>query len=317
MQKVTFNDHRPETLSFHDAVIDGLSREQKSIPPKFFYDERGSKLFDRICEQPEYYLPTVERRMLSRLANEIASLTGVGDTLIEPGAGSATKVRLILDALRPSAFVPMDISFDYLRSVATELAQQYHWLSVHAVHVDFTHSLPVPEEVPPGRRLVFFPGSSLGNFAPHEAGGFLNLIRDTVGDDGMLLIGVDTKKKESLLNAAYNDAAGVTAQFNFNLLHRMRHELGAELNLDAFEHRAFYNAQAGRIEMHLVSRVSQKMQINGYNFHFDQGESLHTENSYKYAPEEFLELAFDSRFTSVRHWVDSEGLFAIYLLKAC
>ncbi len=316
MQNVTFHDHKPATLSFHDAVIDGLSRERKSIPPKFFYDERGSKLFDRICEQPEYYPPSVERRMLSRLAGEIASLTGAERILIEPGAGSAAKVRLMLDALRPAAFVPMDISFDYLKSVATDLAMEYPWLPVHAACVDFTHSLPMPEQTPQGRRLLFFPGSSLGNFDRNEAGNFLDLVRDTVSDDGMLLIGVDTKKSESLLNAAYNDAAGVTAEFNINLLHRMRQELDADLDPGAFDHRAFYNTLAGRIEMHLVSRENQKLHINGHCFHIEAGESLHTENSYKYAPEEFLALASRSRFRPVRHWVDDDGLFAIYLLEA-
>lgn len=316
MQKVTFHDHKPATLSFYDAVIDGLSRKRKSIPPKFFYDEWGSKLFDRICEQPEYYPPTVECRMLSRLAHEIAALTGCGRILIEPGAGSAAKVRLILDALQPAAFVPMDISFDYLKSVATELVRDYPWLPVHAACVDFTHSLPIPEAAPAGQRLLFFPGSSLGNFDRNEAGGFLDLVRDTVCDEGMLLIGVDTKKSESRLNAAYNDAAGVTAQFNLNLLYRMRQELDADLDPDAFEHRAFYNAQAGRVEMHLVSRVTQKLRINGHSFDIGEGESLHTENSYKYTPEEFLALASSCRFTPVRHWVDDEGLFAIYLLEA-
>ena len=316
MENVTFHDHKPTSLSFHDAVIDGLSRERKSIPPKFFYDERGSKLFDRICDQPEYYPPSVERGMLSRLAEEIASLTGTGRILIEPGVGSAAKVRLILNALRPAAFVPMDISFDYLKSVATDLAREYSWLPVHAVCVDFTHSLPTPEQTPEGRRLLFFPGSSLGNFDRDEARGFLDLVRDTVGDHGMLLIGVDTKKSESLLNAAYNDAAGVTAEFNLNLLHRMRQELDAEVDPNAFEHRAFYNAEAGRIEMHLVSRTTQELRINGHSFKMGEGESLHTENSYKYTPGEFLALASRCRFKPVRHWVDEEGLFAIYLLEA-
>jgi len=316
MQKVTFHDHKPATLNFYDAVINGLSLKRKSIPPKFFYDEWGSKLFDRICEQPEYYPPTVERRMLIQLAEEIASLTGGGRILIEPGAGNAAKARLILDAMRPTAFVPMDISFDYLKSVATQLARDYPWLPVHAACVDFTHSLPIPHEVPAGQRLLFFPGSSLGNFDRREAGEFLDLVRETVGDTGMLLIGVDTKKSESRLNAAYNDAAGVTAQFNLNLLCRMRQELGADLDPDTFEHRAFYNTQAGRVEMHLVSRVTQQLHINGHSFRFGEGESLHTENSYKYAPDEFLALASGSRFTPIRHWVDVQGLFAIYLLKA-
>jgi len=315
MQQVTFHDYKPVTSSFYDAVIEGLSREQKSIPPKFFYDERGSKLFDKICEQPEYYPPTVETRMLSSLASEIASLTGGGRILIEPGAGSAAKVRLIVDALQPSAFVPMDISFNYLKSVATELAGEYPWLPVHAACVDYTHSLPIPEVVPAGPRLLFFPGSSLGNFNRDEAEEFLSLVSDTVGDDGMLLIGVDTKKSESQLNAAYNDAAGVTAQFNLNLLHRMRRELNANIDLDAFKHRAFYNAEAGRIEMHLVSQTRQELRIDGHSFCIGEGESLHTENSYKYTPSEFLSLASRSRFTPVRYWEDDKGLFAIYLLE--
>jgi dimethylhistidine N-methyltransferase len=317
MENVTFYDYKPAAMSLYDAVVEGLSREEKSIPPKFFYDERGSKLFDRICEQPEYYPPTVECRMLSHLADEIASLTGTGRILIEPGAGNAAKARLILDALRPAAFVPMDISFEYLKTAAIDLAREYPWLPVHAACVDFTHSLPIPEQTPEGSRLLFFPGSSLGNFHRSEAVEFLDLVRGTVGEGGMLLIGVDTKKSESRLNAAYNDEAGITAEFNLNLLHRMRRELDADLDPKAFKHLAFYNTRAGRIEMHLVSRMKQKLRINGHCFDIEKGESLHTENSYKYTPAEFLALASQSRFIDVRHWVDNEGLFAIYLLEAC
>lgn len=185
----------------------------------------------------------------------------------------------------------MDISFDYLKSTAIDLAREYPWLPVHATCVDFTHSLPIPEQVPEGPRLLFFTGSSLGNFDPDEAGDFLNLVRNTVGDNGMLLIGVDTKKSESLLNAAYNDAAGMTAEFNLNLLHRMRKELDVDCNPENFEHRAFYNSEAGRIEMHLVSRYKQRLRVNGHCFNLETGESLHTENSYKYTPEEFISLA--------------------------
>ncbi|HBR97227.1 MAG TPA: L-histidine N(alpha)-methyltransferase [Gammaproteobacteria bacterium] len=314
--QLSFHDHKPETLSFYDAVVTGLSNKTKAIPPKLFYDEKGSKLFDLICEQPEYYPPTVERQMLTTLADDIAALTGQSRVLIEPGVGNASKVRLIMDALRPSAFVPMDISFDYLKAVSTTLAKDYPWLPVHATCVDFTHSLPIPHEVPPGKRLVFFPGSSIGNFCKADALNFLNLIHDTVGEDGMLLIGVDTKKPEPVLHAAYNDAAGITAQFNLNLLHRMRDELDAQVDLNAFEHNAFYNAQAGRIEMHLVSQQRQELRINGHRFPFDKGESVHTENSYKYAPEEFLAFSAQSHFDHVAHWVDPQGLFAIYLLKA-
>ena len=316
MDNITFHDYKPATLNFRDAVIDGLSGESKSIPPKFFYDKRGSILFDRICEQPEYYPPAVERGMLSRLADEIASLTGTGRILIEPGAGSAAKVRLLLDALRPAAFVPMDISFDYLKSTTRDVAREYPWLPVHAACVDFTHSLPIPEHTPEGPRLLFFPGSSLGNFHPEEARDYLSLVHDTVGDQGMLLIGVDTKKSESLLNAAYNDAAGITAEFNLNLLHRMRKELSMDCDLDNFKHRAFYNSEAGRIEMHLVSRNKHELRVNDHCFQLEAGESLHTENSYKYTPDELISMASTSGFRDVRHWVDGDGLFAIYLLEA-
>ncbi len=316
MENITYHNYQPTTLSFRDAVINGLSRDSKSIPPKFFYDERGSKLFAKICEQPEYYPPLVERKLLERLAGKIASLTGTGRVLIEPGAGNAAKVRLLLDALQPAAFVPMDISFDYLKSTARELAGEYPWLPVHAACVDYTHSLPIPQQAPEGPRLLFFPGSSLGNFDPGEAGDFLSLVRNTVGDNGMLLIGVDTKKSELLLNAAYNDAAGMTAAFNLNLLHRMRKELDMDCNPENFEHRAFYNSEAGRIEMHLVSKHKQELRVNGHSFNLEAGESLHTENSYKYAPEEFISLASNSGFKEVSHWMDSDGLFAIYLFEA-
>lgn len=271
MDNVTFHDYKPEALSLYDAVVDGLSRQDKAIPPKFFYDERGSALFDRICEQPEYYPPTVESRMLAELAPEIARLTGTGRLLIEPGAGSATKVRLLLDALRPAAFVPMDISFDYLKNAAKDLAREYPWLPVHAACVDYSHSLPVLEDAPDAPRLLFFPGSSLGNFDPREADDFLVMVNAMLGRKGMLLIGVDTKKDEELLNAAYNDAAGVTAQFNLNLLHRMRRELDADLQPKAFEHRAYYNALIGRIEMHLVSTCTQTLRLNGHRFELKAG----------------------------------------------
>jgi len=316
-QAVTFHDHKPDTLSFHDAVIEGLSQERKSIPPKFFYDERGSKLFDQICNQPEYYPPKVERNMLTQIAEEIAALTGTGRILIEPGAGSAAKVRLLLDSLQPSAFIPMDISFDYLKSSAMDLAKENPWLPVHAVCVDFTHSLPIPDSTPYGPRLLFFPGSSLGNFQKEEAKAFLKMVRETVADDGMLLIGVDTKKDKSILNAAYNDAAGVTAEFNLNLVHRMRQELGADCDPDDFRHKAFYNAEDGRIEMHLVSQQNQELQINDRCFTLSEGEMLHTENSYKYSPDEFLKMVSQSGFREVRHWIADDQLFAIYLLKAC
>lgn len=313
---ITFHDHKPKTLSLEEAVVNGLSKERKSIPPKFFYDERGSQLFDMICEQPEYYPTTIERKMLSEKASEIASLTGQERILIEPGAGSAEKVRLLLEELKPAAYIPMDISFDYLKTAAVALVDVYPWLRVHATCVDFTHSLPIPDVAPEGPRLLFFPGSSIGNLDQTEAEVFLSMIREAVGEDGMLLIGVDTKKCESTLHAAYNDEAGVTAEFNLNLLHRMREEIGVECNPSHFDHKAFYNSDAGRIEMHLISNRDQTLTLNDQSFDMDTGESLHTENSYKYAPAEFLSLAANNDFKEVRHWVDSDGLFAIYLFAA-
>jgi len=316
MAQVTFHDYQPETLSLYRAVIEGLGATVKAIPPKFFYDERGSRLFDAICAQPEYYLPAAERSIFEARAEEIAALAGTGRVLIEPGAGSLTKVRLLLDALKPSVFVPMDISASHLRQAADRLADAYPSLAVHAVCADYSHSMPLPDVVPPGRRLVFFPGSSLGNFHPVEAGVFLGRVRALLGDDGMLLIGVDTKKSPDLLNAAYNDAAGVTAAFNLNLLHRIRRELGAECAPDSFHHRAFYDDRRGRVEMHLVSSEGQAVAINGYRFRFAPGETVHTECSYKYAPGEFLTLAAASGFLPVRHWLAEDDLFAVYLLRA-
>lgn len=315
-EQLTFHDHKPGTLSLFDAVVNGFSRKNKSIAPKFFYDQRGSKLFDLICNQPEYYPPTVEQDMLQNLANEIATYTSKERVLIEPGAGSASKVRLLLNALKPSAYVPMDISFSHLKQAAAELARDYPWLPVHATCVDFTHSLPVPEIVPEGPRLLFFPGSSIGNFEPSQAGRFLDMVRHAVGYGGMLLIGVDTKKDKEVLNAAYNDEAGVTAEFNLNLLHRMRNELGIECDPMNFEHRAFYNPDAGRVEMYLVSNQRQILRMDGHSFELESGEAVHTENSYKYTPAEFLQLASENGFSEVRHWLDEDQLFCIYLFIA-
>ncbi len=312
--EIHYHDFKPEALSLHEEVVRGFSRPQKSIPPKFFYDAKGSALFDRICQQPEYYLPDVERGMLSGLAQEIAELTGRGRVLIEPGAGSADKVRLLLEALSPLAYVPMDISFAHLKQAAQNLVADHPGLPVHAVCVDYTHSMPLPEGLPEGPRLAFFPGSSLGNFEPSEAEAFLAMIRRMVGARGMLLIGVDTKKPREILDAAYNDAAGVTAAFNLNLLHRIRRELQAEVDPEAFAHQASYNPQEGRIEMHLVSREPQQVRLNGHCFEFEEGERLHTESSYKYTPREFLALAGRAGFSCRRHWLDPEGLFAVYLL---
>jgi dimethylhistidine N-methyltransferase len=312
---VVFHDLHPVLASLREAVIRGLGSTPKAIPPMFFYDEQGSHLFDAICEQPEYYLPDIERRLLRELADELPAYVPAGSLLVEPGAGSAEKVRLLLPALRPAAYVPIDISGRYLRRTAAALARDHAWLPVHAVCDDFTSQLRLPPDLPDGRRLMFFPGSSLGNFDPAAAGTFLERVARLVGPYGLLLIGVDTKKPVEVLNAAYNDAQGVTAAFNLNLLTRINRELGADFDLEAFEHYAFYDPAKGCVEMHLVSQRPQEVRVQDRRFHFAEGETLHTECSYKYAPEEFQRLAETAGLVCTKWWTDDQGYFAVYLLQ--
>lgn len=314
--QVSFHDLRPPDLDLAQAVIAGLTMAPKAIPPKFFYDARGSKLFDAICAQPEYYLPDAEREIFQEWGSEIARGLGNGLVLLEPGAGSALKVRWLLEDVKPTAYVPIDISDEHLSEAIADLADHYPWLQVHAAVADFTHSLPIPEAVPDAPRAAFFPGSSLGNFEPESAAAFLELVRGAVAPEGRLLIGVDRKKEAAILDAAYNDAAGVTADFNRNLLHRINHELGADFQLDKFAHRAWYDEEAGRVEMHLVSTERQSVRIDGASFEFAEGESIHTENSYKYSPEELVALAGQAGFRCVNFWTDPRQYFGVYLLEA-
>jgi dimethylhistidine N-methyltransferase len=273
-------------------------------------------LFEEICAQPEYYVPDAERQIFAEHGGEMAAAFGDGVVLLEPGAGSAVKIRWLLAHCRPRAYVPIDISHAHLELSIAELARAYPWLRIAAAVADYTHSLPIPAVVPDGQRAAFFPGSSLGNFEPADAMAFLQLVRQTVGEQGQLLIGVDRKKDNAVLDAAYNDAAGVTARFNLNLLQRANAELGADFDLDAFRHRAFYNAELGRVEMHLVSRQPQKVGIDGKIFEFAAGESVHTENSYKYSPEEFVALAGRAGFRCRAQWTDAREYFGVYLLTA-
>lgn len=311
---IAFHDHEPVGPDLLSTVTHGLSQPQKRIPPKFFYDERGSQLFDAICAQPEYYVPDVERRILQRLAPELRDAIGAGCVLIEPGAGAAAKVRELLPVLEPAAYVPIDISGPYLKQVAHDLAADFPGLAIHAACDDFTRDFRLPPDLPAGRRLCFFPGSTLGNFDPQEASTHLRRFAKHVGPEGLLLIGVDTKKPAEVLHAAYNDAAGITASFNRNLLERLNRELDADFAVEHFEHEAFYNADAGRVEMHLVSRREQSVTIGEQTFRFNPGERLHTESSYKYRPQEFLTMAREAGLVDRRHWLDERGYFGVYLL---
>jgi dimethylhistidine N-methyltransferase len=313
-----FHDLHPTPADFAAEVLAGLRRRPRFIPPKFFYDARGSQLFDQITALPEYYLTRAEVEVLAANAQEIAQRVGTGSLLVEPGGGSCAKVRILLEGLRPCAYVPMDISREHLRAAAEQVAAEFPWLEVHASCADFTRAMTLPETAPEpeGPRVAFFPGSSIGNFDPEGAVGFLAAVAELVGKGGFLLIGVDCKKDKAVLDAAYDDAAGVTAAFNLNLLERMNRELGADFDLATWQHRAFYDEAQGRIEMHLVSIPAQTVHVAGEAFAFAAGESIHTENSYKYGIEEFQGLAARAGFRPNAVWTDARGLFAVHLLRA-
>lgn len=313
---VHFRDVGAGVSSLRAEVVAALSRRPLAIAPKFFYDERGSQLFDAICELPEYYPTRVETGILQRHAREIASLVGPETVLVELGSGATRKVRLLLSALQPSTYLGIDISREFLLISAQKLARDFPWLEVHAACADFTRQLDITHCPDGASRLAFFPGSSIGNFEPQEARTLLQDIATLVGPAGQLLIGVDLKKDPQLLHRAYNDAQGITAEFNRNLLVRMRRELGADLDELAFDHYAFYNPTEGRIEMHLVSRCNQTIRIREQVFPIADGESIHTESSYKYTVGQFHDLAADAGFDAERVWWDDHHLFSIHLLRA-
>lgn len=310
---IQFYDHHPATDDFHADVQDGLQQHQKMIPPKYFYDQRGSHLFDAICELPEYYPTRTEMSILEANAGEIAECIGPECLLVEPGSGSSYKVRTLLDAVKPQAYIPMDISKTHLIQAASKISDDYPWLTVHASCIDFTEKLHLPDALPEvNKKVAFFPGSSIGNFEPQDAVHFLDDVAKMVGQGGGLLIGVDLKKDKSILDAAYNDARNVTADFNLNLLTRVNAELNGGFNLDKFDHHAFYNDGLGRIEMHLVSSSEQRIMLDKTQIHFKSGESIHTENSYKYTVEEFQALAAQAGFGSDKVWIDPDELFSVH-----
>ncbi|ANX05011.1 L-histidine N(alpha)-methyltransferase [Immundisolibacter cernigliae] len=316
LAKLRLHDLAPEQEDFRTAVLEGLTKPHKSLPCKFFYDAVGSALFDRICELPEYYPTRTEIDILTEAAPQIADLAGRGGVLVEYGSGSSMKTRLLLDALAPDVYMPIDISRQHMLGACHTLAQDYPALHLMAVCADYTRPFTLPRVARGGqRRLAFFPGSSIGNFAPLEALRFLkNVAHQLTAGDG-LLIGVDLKKDPAILNAAYNDSAGVTAAFNLNLLARCNRELGTNFDLSAFAHRAFYNAAAGRIEMHLDSLRAQTVRLAGQAFEFTAGESIHTENSYKYRPDEFRHLATQAGFEPRQTWADTGELFGVLYLR--
>ena len=313
--RIQFHDLHSPVDEFASDVLNGLRQRPARIPPKYFYDQKGSQLFDRITRLPEYYPTRTEIGILKDNAEDIAGHVGTGNLLVEPGGGSCEKVHILLEGLQPCAYVPMDISRDHLRLAAKELALDYPWLEIHAACADFTREMRMPPSTPEGTHVAFFPGSSIGNFDPDAAIDFLAAIAELVGRDGYLLIGVDLKKPSHILHAAYNDRAGVTAEFNLNLLEHINRGLDADFELANWRHEALYNEDRGRIEMYLVSLAEQTVHIDEQDFRFARNERIHTENSYKYGVDEFIALAARAGFASQRVWTDKDQLFSVHLFR--
>ena len=323
--QIDLHDFLPEIDTFREDVLCGLSRSPKELSCKYFYDRRGSRLFDRICELEEYYPTRTEMAIMRRHGVEMAALLGPHCRLVEYGSGSSLKTRILLDHMdRPAAYVPLDISREHLKESAAALSTAYPALPVTPVCADYNADF----ELPPApldalRTAVYFPGSTIGNFHPEQALRFLHHVAHVCGPGGALLIGVDLKKDIAILEPAYNDREGVTAEFNLNLLRRINFELGADFDLDGFGHYAYYNQLQGRIEMHLISRKTQTVHVpspagpNGaVPIHFRANESIHTENSYKYSLPEFARLADMASFDIERTWVDENDLFSVqYLIR--
>ena len=301
---------------FAEDVVEGLSRPRKSLPPKYFYDAAGSRLFERICRLREYYPTRLELSITRKNLSPIARFAGKGAALLEYGTGEGVKTRLVIEALQPSLYMPVDISPDALDRAVARLARRFPRLRIAPVRGDFSRPLDIPPLSDGARRVVYFPGSTIGNLTPDEAHGFLKMSRAQVGSRGAMIVGVDLKKDANVLHAAYNDAHGITAAFNLNLLARINRELGADFDLGRFAHYAFYEPSAGRIEMHLVSTARQTVAIGPHRFSFDRGESIHTENSYKYSIEEFQALAARAGFRAGKVWADPRVWFSVHGLLA-
>jgi dimethylhistidine N-methyltransferase len=314
----SFTDLAPALNDFLSEALAGLASSPKSLPSKFFYDEKGSNLFKEICALPEYYPTRTETSLLKDCADEIASHIGVRSRLIEYGTGSSEKMRILLNALdQPLDFIAVDISGQHLRKVTESLAQDLPDINVHAICADFTKSFELPKEnnANAGKAVAFFPGSSIGNFDRSQSVDFLSNLALTIGPRGGLVIGVDLKKDEKTLTAAYDDAAGVTAAFNKNILAHINRELQGSFDLEAFDHLALYNSELGRIEMHLVSNREQSVVLGSQIVKFKKGEKIHTENSCKYHVTEFQDLAVKAGFKPIDVWTDLDQLFSVHYFE--
>lgn len=314
--QVAFHDLQPRAASFLDDVVAGLTAPQKALSPKYFYDIRGCELFEAICDLPEYYPTRTEMAMMRTHAHDMAAQLGSDCMMIEYGCGNGRKTPVLIAQLKPVAYVPIDIAGEQLKASALRLAEEFPWLMIVAVCADYSRPLRLPEieSIPARRRVIYFPGSTIGNFTLAEAGQFLRHVCALAGPGGAMLVGVDLKKDPAILHAAYNDAQGITAEFNLNLLRRINRELDADFEVSAFRHHAFYNAEIGRIEMHLESLATQHVTLAGRRIDFRPGETIHTENSYKYSIDEFRQLARASGFEPQAVWTDPQQLFAVHFL---
>ena len=310
-----FFDFKPPSADMLREVLSGLTGDRKRISPKYFYDERGSALFEAITRLPEYYLTRTELRLFDRCLPEVRDAIGEGGCVVEYGAGSSLKIRRLLEAVRPDAYLPVDISRGHLERTAADLHADYPWLKVYPTCADLTDPLELPEIVAGYHKVGFYPGSSIGNFEPEAARRFLGNVAASLGSGAHLLIGVDRKKDRGVLEAAYNDAAGVTSDFNLNVLNHLNDELNADFDPGAFSHRAHYNESQGCIQMFLESRREQTVRVNGTAIEFDRGETIHTENSYKFDLEEFKALAAAGGFTCAAVWTDPDEYFSLFLLQ--
>jgi dimethylhistidine N-methyltransferase len=296
---------------YRDAAK-GLSKDQKQLPSKYFYDERGSDLFEQICALDEYYPTDCEMEIMSRYIDEIARYTGENVQLIELGSGSSLKTRLLLKHCKNlNMYVPVDISGSFLKEVADKLRKEFPEIGIYPVAADYTLPFEIPGATSADKRVVYYPGSTIGNFTQENAKQFLGTIAGSLHPGDGLLIGVDLKKDTDVLEAAYNDKKGITAEFNKNMLRRLNRELGADFDVNQFRHKALYNREKGRIEMHLESTTNQVVRLNGQQIYFEKGETIHTENSHKYTIEEFIELT-GAQFKSVKTWTDRKKYFSVH-----
>jgi dimethylhistidine N-methyltransferase len=309
--------NRRQDDEFSAEVLQGLSRPSKTLPCRFFYDTRGSELFEKITRLPEYYPTRAETTILNANADEMARGIPDGGVLVEFGSGSSLKTELLLARLpRLGAYVPIDVSRSALADASRRLAGRFPALEVWPIVANFAYPVAFPTELAGRHKTGFFPGSTIGNLMPIEASRLLRVFRAVLSSHGRLIVGIDLKKDAGKLVRAYDDTSGVTAAFNLNLLARINRELGANFDLSAFKHRAVYNARDGRIEMHLVSLKHQSVRIRDRRIHFRAGESIHTENSYKYSINQFQDLARSANWLPSRVWTDPRGLFSVHELTS-